>query len=302
MPEPGSSAELYHPFVVERHRIWERRLAGLPAPWSADPVLRAKKFTNVFRALDAGTQFLIRELLDDDPHTTLMRCWLYRYTNRPEPWIAFREGHGRYPDYSDLKSGELHTYWAWYQQRVGGIFGPAYQMFVGKENAGSTRLDWALRFTVETFCGSGAGLIDRYVESSSMEERVTMLQELPRCGPFMAMQITTDYGYSRHAQADENEFILAGPGARAGVKAFNGERDAEQVIRDVTEAWRLGGKVTLFGRPPSLMDVQNTFCEFSKYVRAHRAVQIAGPEKGLGYRGHGELPWPVLPQHWELNA
>lgn len=29
-------------FVVERHRIWEQRQAGLPQPWTSDPVLASR--------------------------------------------------------------------------------------------------------------------------------------------------------------------------------------------------------------------------------------------------------------------
>lgn len=301
--------ELYEHFVIERHRIWERRLAGLPAPWSTDAVLRVKKFTNVYRVLDAGTQFLVRELISDpwtDPEVVLLRCFLYRYTNRPEPWIAWKQETGDYPHHGDLKSGRLRTFWADYQASGLGLFSPAYQMFVGAENKGTNRLDWVLRLTSETFCSSGERLIEEYcrIEPGNplgMKTRVTMLQTLPRCGPFMAMQITTDYGYSHHAQADENEFILPGPGARAGVKVFAPREDAEDVIRRVRERLRQEGRVSLFGRPPSLMDVQNTFCEFSKYERACRAVEVGGPERGF-YRGHGELPEPVLPAHWGLTC
>lgn len=297
----SEARELYHQFVVERHRIWERRLAGLPAPWSTDAVLRVKKFTNVYRALDAGSQFLIKELLEGDEYETLLRCFLYRYTNRPEPWVAWIAENGEPPHHGDLKSGRLRTFWADYQASGLGLFSPAYQMFVGAENKGMNRLDWVLRLTTETFCSSGEPLINQYVHPSmTVGERVVLLQQLPRCGPFMAMQITTDYGYSRHAQADENEFILPGPGARAGVKVFAPGEDAEAVIREVTGWWR-NGEVSLFGRPLSLMDVQNTFCEFSKYERAYRANQVAGTERGH-YRGHGDLPEPVLPAHWELTT
>lgn len=84
---PKGMNTVYHDFVVARHQIWEKRQLGLPAPWATDPLLNTRKFTNVFRVLDAGTQFVIRELFPDTTYqTALMRAFLYRYTNRPEPW------------------------------------------------------------------------------------------------------------------------------------------------------------------------------------------------------------------------
>jgi hypothetical protein len=295
-------AELYHPFVLERHRVWERRLAGLPAPWYSDPVLKTKKFTNVFRVLDAGSQFLVGELLrtTDNPANVLMRCFLYRYTNRPEPWIAFQQEFGWYPMIDDLESGELLRFWRAYQAAGNPIFSPAYQMFVGHENKGMNRLDWAVRQ------GSliTPDFADEFFKRETMAERAAWLQTLPRCKDFMSMQILTDVGYSRHgAGQDENAFIIPGPGARAGVKAYVGAGyDPVGIIEEQADWWARQGTVTLFGRPPSLMDVQNSFCEYSKYVRAYRAVEVAGPERFGHYQGHGDLPWPVLPAHWGLDV
>ena len=86
-------------FVVERHRIWEQRQAGAPQPWTDDPVLATRKFTNVFRVLDPGTQFLLTDLFepDIDPRDTLMRAFLYRHTGRVEIWELLGVMTGQYP-------------------------------------------------------------------------------------------------------------------------------------------------------------------------------------------------------------
>lgn len=66
----------YLEFVHERHNVWERRRAGDPQPWTSDPVLAGNKFTNVFRVLDYGSQFLLKELLDPSlpSRDILARC------------------------------------------------------------------------------------------------------------------------------------------------------------------------------------------------------------------------------------
>ena len=56
---------VYRAFVIERHKIWERRQAGEPGPWTRDPILASRKFTNVFRVLDPGTQFVLTDLFPD---------------------------------------------------------------------------------------------------------------------------------------------------------------------------------------------------------------------------------------------
>ncbi len=57
--------ETYLSFCRERHKIWLKRQAGDPGPWTDDPILATRKFTNVFRILDPGTQFVVQELLPD---------------------------------------------------------------------------------------------------------------------------------------------------------------------------------------------------------------------------------------------
>src|SRR5690349_21447205 len=101
----------YLDFVAERHRVWERRqkeFSTAPVVWTDDPVLAAFKFTNVFRVLDAGSQFLLKMLNEPISFSEkVFRAFLYRYTNRPEPYVAFHMAFGRYPLRSDAENGDL---------------------------------------------------------------------------------------------------------------------------------------------------------------------------------------------------
>lgn len=283
----------YVDFVLERHRIWERRQYGLSAPWTTNQILATRKYTNVYRILDAGTQFIVRDLFaDTDPHTALMRCFLYRYTNRPEPWVYFQDQYGRYPESEDLADGTLLECWRGYKADGGPIFSSAYKMFVGQENKGTDRLTWAVNFARDYFTHHET-ISDHFFSLDSMADRVAYLRTIPRCARFMSMQILTDIGYSVHAEANENEFIVAGPGARRGaVIVMPDEPDAEKVIRELTAFWA-DQPISLQGRSPSLMDVQNTLCEMSKYDRH-------SPSKKL-YEGHGTPPEPFLPAHWKVS-
>src|SRR2546430_9607468 len=61
--EPTEVYETYWRFAAERQAIFFRRLAGLPAPWTSDPILARYKFTNVYRASDRVSQYLIRHVI-----------------------------------------------------------------------------------------------------------------------------------------------------------------------------------------------------------------------------------------------
>jgi hypothetical protein len=50
-------------FAAARQEIFLRRLAGQHSPWTTDPILRDHRFTNVYRASDRVSQFLIRHVI-----------------------------------------------------------------------------------------------------------------------------------------------------------------------------------------------------------------------------------------------
>src|SRR5216684_2084624 len=55
--------DTYWRFAAERQEIFFRRVSGVAAPWTADPILRSYRFTNVYRAADRVSQYLIRKVI-----------------------------------------------------------------------------------------------------------------------------------------------------------------------------------------------------------------------------------------------
>lgn len=98
----------------------------------------------------------------------------------------------------------------------------------------------------------------------------------PTIGTFLAYQYAIDINYSELVNFNEMEFVIAGPGAKAGIrKCFSNseEYSQEYIIRYMCEYQkeefrRLGlNFVTLWGRELQLIDCQNIFCETDKYSR-----------------------------------
>lgn len=287
---------LYLDFVHERHAVWIRRQIGLPGPWTEDPILRNYKFTNVFRVLDHGTQFVLRLLYEDEPSydDALFRAFLYRYTNRPEPWERFYDKHGRFPSVADLQGQELLLQ-EWRSQKAAGlpIFGNAYKMFCGQENKGTDRLTWAVRFARDVF--TDGSFVRGFRTKATQADRLEYLKTLPRVADFMGMQILTDIGYSPWLQADENEFVVPGPGARRGAAELSYTRDLQQLMDGLQLV--VDCRVELPGgahRNVSLMDVQNTLCEFSKYMRYYRHPA----QRTTAYKTVHQSTEPFYPPHW----
>ena len=55
--------DAYWRFAAERQRIFRGRAEGMPPPWTSVPILSRHKFTNVYRAADRVSQYLIRDAI-----------------------------------------------------------------------------------------------------------------------------------------------------------------------------------------------------------------------------------------------
>lgn len=282
--------ELYRGMVTERHKIWLARQAGEPQPWTTDPVLKNLKMTNMFRVLDPGSQFVF-DLADKDPMTTIARLVFYRMTNLPKTWYALRAAHGRYPLATDFIHQSAVLFQTLDAHRSAGnrIFSGAY-IIVPEPGQAGDKVGGALR-VARTFVTEKA---EAFLEAGTQAERFAVLRSTSGIGKFLSMQILTDWGYLQPEEPDLS-FIVAGPGAVRGAALIDSTRKPEAVIRDTAFDWMVEESPTLAGRPLTLMDVQNTFCEFSKYAR-----ETVSPRKKSTYRpAHpGPQPEPVLPAWW----
>lgn len=295
--------DTYLAFVVERHKVWERRQVGVPPHWTDDPILRARKFTNVYCVLDPGSQYLLNMM--DEPGITagdaLARAYLYRMTNRPQTWDhLLRQMDGEWPLAADMNPALADMLVEYRDVHKGQVFSGAYIVMPEPGVKGVDKARSVVKLAERYFNPDSPGyLTDEFLAQPTMEGRFKLLLAQPGIGPFIAMQVLTDFGYSRFgADQDENAFVVAGPGARNGARhVFPGV--PPEVAIELCRDWVLvADEVPLLqGRPPSMMDIQNTLCEFSKYVRfmgkplATKPYTPAHP---------GPQPAPVLPAHWQL--
>jgi hypothetical protein len=147
-----------------------------------------------------------------------------------------------------------------------------------------------------------------------MKEAFEAIKSYPGMGDFLAFQFLIDINYWTALDFDEMEFVVAGPGARDGIRKCFGP-DSAGIEREVIEYMaasqddhfqRLGLTFAgLFGRPLQLIDCQNLFCEVDKYAR------VAHPEI-IGYSGRTRIkqkfravsaPMPAwFPPKWGISV
>lgn len=264
-------------FARDRHTIWEGGSVD-------DKILTRRKFTNVFRVIDRGSQYLLNLMNTyEDPADRLALSYFYRQVNRPETMEAIISHHDGYvPTFADLMSPSFYdrVVKPVFEERSGAFLSGAYMILIMTNDSRS------LMEKMRAIFPAARPYLLRVAGEPELEGRVRILRETPGLGPFLSMQIATDLGYCEGEPDQENSFILPGPGSRKGVKYISKQK-AEQVIRSFPVE-ELPPLPHSNGRPPSLMDIQNVFCEFSKYARlVERQTLITGPEYRRG------TPFPV---------
>lgn len=308
---PGMSSTrfiMYRSFVFNRHRIWEQRQAGEPQPWAHDHLLASKKFTNVFRVLDPGSQYVVEMLQEPglEPRDALARAILYRFTNRPATWDHLQNVYGRWPLADDMNADLVQ---ALHETPDGQIFSGAYIIMPTPGKQGDKALGAVALTRRLTARGGSERVVEQVVGAATPRAAYEALRGHVGMGDFMSMQILTDWGYY-WPDYDENEFVIAGPGSQRGVAELFPTQypkiSPEDVIRWVRDHWLedlacpaipLAGGLS---RPPSLMDIQNTFCEFFKYMRYLKKER---PGDAPYRPAHpGAQPKPLLPHHWTATS
>ena len=251
-----------------------RRVRGLPPPWTDDPILASHRFTNPYRAADRVSQYLIRHVLYDGDQTTeevFFRTLLFKLFNRLETWEELAKRHGK-PTWKNFKTEPYAITLDAMLARGERVYSAAYIM--PPPPFGDTRKHRNHLRLLEYMMRDAA---PRRIESAkSFVEVFEILRSYPSLGDFLAFQFAIDLNYSNIINFSEMDFVVAGPGARDGIrKCFTDTADftCGDVIRLVAdladnEFQRLGLDFqTLWGRRLQLVDCQNLFCEVDKYAR-----------------------------------
>lgn len=232
-------------FVNERNQMHNRRMAGLPAPWTKDPILDHYHFCNIRREDDRGTKELraLRVELDLAMHKRpyfYAAARLFNYAPSVRDYFKFG------PEYLQcrLDSG-------------GKVFHTAYVVSTCGKSMDKIQYVHELIEKVK----------DAYISNQSCRECFECLRKIDGLGSFMAGQIVADLKHDQylHYAPDWNDFAVMGPGSKKGLDFLYGigttEGNFYERISDLKRATK--------GAIPELhmQDLQNCLCEFSKFMR-----------------------------------
>lgn len=300
----------YWHLATERQRVYHARLAGEPAPWTTDPIISKYRFTNAYRAADRVSQDLIRlayigsQTADD----LVLRVLLFRFFNKPSTWSTLEDAFGEIT----AESFDVDAFSAVMDQilvRGERVYSAAY--IVPPPPFGATRKHRNHLLLIEHMLQSG--LTRDLASATSLSSVFELIASYPSLGPFLAYQLAIDLNYTTLIDFDENDFVVPGPGARSGIaKCFPDLAGVtpENVIRWMVDTQQdqlaeYGLRFQdLFGRPLTLIDCQNLFCETDKYARVkHPNVAGFGSRTRIKQQfvPQGAPDAPFFPPKWGIN-
>jgi hypothetical protein len=268
------------------------RLSLLKEGSTDDPILQKHRFTNCYRACDRVSQYLIRHVIQSeelfDAESILLRVLLFRIFNRIDTWEYLEKEFSRLDMSIEWRTWSSSAVEWLLRKRVSA----GYPVFTGVYRITSKDC-----YDRGTKYGNYVGCIDEImlrshgiIATTSLRAVFEQLLDVPLIGPFLSMQLCTDLGYAGYPWS-ENDFIYPGPGCRRGVSKTFGVAfgDVEAIMSKVAEVTEAAPKHFPGLELPattksaskvhslSLMDVQNLFCEFDKYLRiSHPDVRVVG--------------------------
>lgn len=301
----------YWHFAAERQLIFERRLEGLPEPWTDDEILLDYRFCNSFRASDRVSQYLIREVIYGPsgltPEDRFLRTVFFRLFSRPETWELIEQEAGPVSteEFDPRAIGALLDK----EMEEGRTLYTNAFILCANRAYGHPRKHRNHLALLEAMLS--ARLPERILEAESLQTVFEALREFPLIGDFMAYQLAIDLNYGPDLSFDENDFTIPGPGAVRGLgKVFTDLGDyspAEAILWLVERQGVVSEEIgidppTLFGRHLHAIDCQNLLCEVDKYARV-KFPEIRSNRTRIKQRfaPAGDLPSPVYPPRWKLG-
>jgi hypothetical protein len=254
-------------WITERESVRRKREAGLPPPWTVDPILRDYSFCNVRREHDRVTMHIARTQREPNVGDPLL--WFGMMVVRLFNWPETLDELGYAVPFDRDRIKRVVTARMQHGEQV---FGPAYVI----PNGGSSKakVEYIADDVLHPLWKAREHLTPR--EGNRLvviSDRLTQFQGI---GGFLAAQALADakYGGVLRSAPDWMTFAVSGPGSRRGLNRIVG--------RPVDSPWTERAWQAAFARFEALIrpklhriglgdlhaqDLQNCLCEIDKHLR-----------------------------------
>lgn len=291
MPQPFDRSyfdpialDLFYCMVTERMRIYWRREEGAPPPWTMDPILRTEFITNVYRELDPGTQYVINDILvyeEESFEDKLLNVMMYRLMGSRET----THQHIGFQRVSEWDKSQVEADLKALRDGGGLPFGEAYRTAAYSDMGSKDKVENVVML-FDTIVKNLESNVAQIRNAVALREVFDVLNGIRGFGEFLAYQIMVDLLYPAPEEPlipfTQEEWVMAGPGARRGIWRLMKEGMKPSSLLDVM-VWLRDHQDEEFARlgldfqamkdadgnpvPISLCNIQSCLCEFFKYTR-----------------------------------
>ena len=288
-------------WIKERDLIRQKRAAGLPPPWTDDPLLAAHRFCNASREHDRVTIWIrqnIRERFAGHQYLLLMLVTA-RLINRRDALAELVERRA-WPLEDTFDSRSIAAVLHDRAQRKLPNFNGAYKSAV---IAGVSRPE-AVALIVRALWDRAKAFAELFAEKPTLQRVHAELTKTDGLGTFLAYQAVVDMRFTALLEnaPDVGTWCASGPGTLAGLSRLHGRPTSQKVsqAQALRELRRVYAVVR--GQLPDITldfsDTPNLLCEVDKYIRYSRGelqsgeVSESGGKKG-SFKPSAE-PLPII--------
>ena len=273
-------------FVIDREIL--RITKELGVPMTHDPILQKYRFCNIRRRDDRVTKWLLQFYYTNNIGDVWFKALIARIFNWP-PTLEYLMKNDLIPHrVEELEIERMIDYLQILEARKIKIFNAAYVVYPTHKRGSKCEniVKYILAPTVEI-----ADKVRSGIEWDLIELTTKALSQGYGLSTFMAGQVTADLTYImgelNHAH-DLFTWAPMGPGSLKGLNRLHNRPavkkiSEEQFLKELIEARQCILKEAVKYEDLTLHDIQNIFCEFSKYMKVKDGLgtpkQIYKPTK-----------------------
>jgi alpha-glutamyl/putrescinyl thymine pyrophosphorylase clade 1 len=267
-----SRREQFFWWMNERHRIYLRKKAGKPYPWTTDPVMQMYKFTNVYRDLDRVSVDVRKQILNhysnpwrkEDAALLVRDVIAYRIFNLPATWRRIEpllddwDEHRAIRRLTKAKNAGATIFTGAYIVPNGGKRVPKIELSCQRVTAGIEH---------------AADIVTAIRADRTMQNATRVIGKfIPLCAGFNSYEIASDLRWTPllNKASDLMTWANPGPGAARGLKLIWPDIKPYEEIDGMRTLLRESQRPGVLGkhmRPLEMRDIEHSLCEFAKWCR-----------------------------------
>lgn len=282
--------KLYLYWIIERYSVYLKRFKYKEEPpWSQDQVFQKYSFVNVRRIVDRVTIFTLDKIINNDSLSLgqkVLNLLVFRVFNSPQSYDLLNFPVKQVDIKLDFPQFiKKHTRKVQEGQR---LYRPAYMHSGAVKSYHDQTKDIPTFhrpfYTIWEFYHSGnlRSLIGLY-QKGDAKGVFDYIITIPGMGPFLSYQVYVDLTYIEGSLLTQNDFVYLGGGAHRGVQIVCPNIHWKKrwmfihYVQQNIEYWfkkyyntslhEIMSDLPEQQRYLSLSNIQNCFCEFSKYFK-----------------------------------